>query len=156
MFGLTATELRLAFYGVLLALISAALVYERYQGYESCRAPEKAAVKAEKAKDTSIDQGAVREDQQHKGSLTAPGGVASTPPPRIVCPSGRLPARSASGTAQPGEPASASSDRGMPRGAQAEPPTDYGPILQDFALAGVLRAAQGDELWERDVKEAQR
>jgi hypothetical protein len=27
--------------------------------------------------------------------------------------------------------------------------------MQDVALAGVLRATNGDELWERDVKEAQ-
>ena len=158
MLGLsTGLELRLAFYGALLAAICVALLYEHHQGYEACHAPEVAAQKAQKASDMKADQGAVSANDQNKASLTAPGGAASTPPPHLTgclrVPS-VLSARSATSQAKPGEPSSVFSDRGVSSGAQAGPTVDYGPVLQDFALAGLLRASQGDELWKRDVEQA--
>lgn len=152
----TTTELRMAFWALLAVAIAGSYIYTHHAGYEECRKPEVAAQKAQKAADTAIDQGVTHENQQATGALTAPGGVASTPPPRIVVRNtGCVPARPATATAGPVAPPTSGSDQGVPGGTQAEPAVDYGPVVQDFALSGLLRASQGDGLWERDVKQSQ-
>lgn len=152
----TMAELRLAAWAAVALGAAGVLLWQRHAGYEECHRPEVAAAKAQKASDAVIDQGVTDESKQRKDELVVPGGPAgSLPPHLIVRDSGCVPARPTTARARPVTPPPGGDDRGMLVGIEAEAPVDVGPVMQDFALAGVLRATEGDLLWKRAIEQAQ-
>jgi hypothetical protein len=153
---MTAIELRLAFYGLLLAAIAGGLLYERHHGEALIRAEDKAAATAQHEHDTATNQGIVDENTRLKQQLAATP-VVTTPPPRlVVCvPTHFVSAGPASQGDQPGLAPAGGSNSGVSGGTEATAALDIGPVVQDLALAGVLRATNGDLLYEWAVKQAE-
>lgn len=149
MFGLTSLELRLAFYGVLLAGIAAYVLYERHEGYEACRAPQKAADKAQVEKDLADAKGTIHELRE---KLAA---VPPAPPPPVLrlCPQPRsLRAGEPAGGTQP---AVASGTGEGPLGVPAgDLGLDIGPQLQASKRAADVLAIYADETRDWAVKQA--
>jgi hypothetical protein len=151
---MTAIELRLAFYGLLLVVIAGGLLYERHAGEALIRAEDKAAATAQHERDTATNQGIVDENTRLKDQLAA-SPVAGPPPHFKLCiPTRFVSTGPAATAAQPSIAPAGNSDSGVPRGTEATATVDIGPILQDFALAGLLRAQNGDLLYEWAVKQA--
>jgi hypothetical protein len=152
---MTAIELRLAFYGLLLAAIAGGLLYERYHGEALIRAEDKAAATAQHQHDTATNQGIVDENTRLKQQLAA-SPVVSTPPPhlRVCVPTHFVSTGPAPQGDQPGIAPAGSGDRGVPQGAESSAALDIGPVVQDLALAGMLRATNGDLLYEWAVNQA--
>jgi hypothetical protein len=153
---MTAIELRLAFYGLLLAAIAGGLLYERHHGEALIRAEDKASATAQHQHDTATNQGIVDENTRLKQKLAA-SPVVSSPPPllRVCVPTHYVSAGPTPGGAQPVIATSGSGDRRVPQGTESSASLDIGPVVQDLALAGMLRATNGDLLYEWAVKQAE-
>jgi hypothetical protein len=152
---MTAIELRLAFYGLLLAAIAGGLLYERHHVEAQLHAEDKAAATAQHQQDTATNQGIVDENTRLKQQLAA-SPVVSSPPPllRVCVPTHFVSAGPASQGTQPGIAPAGGGNSGVPDGAEATASIDIGGVVQDLALAGMLRATNGDLLYEWAVNQA--
>lgn len=149
MFGLSALELRLACYGVLLAAICGLLLYERYQGYEACRAPQVAAEKAQVQRDLDTAKGTIHDLNARLAAITPP-----KPAPVLrLCPSSGLRANSAPQGAQPAvaQPVGESAT-GMSGGDSG---SDFGPAVQDSERSAEVLAIYRHSTWEWANKQAE-
>ena len=148
---MSAIELRLAFYGVLLAAIACGLLYERHAGEAQIRAEDKAAAAAQHARDTATNQEVVnglKADNAHLADL------AARPPPVVrVC----VPTRvvfagpAAKGTQPSVAPAGGAGDAGLPAGTTS---IDIGPALSDVAWAQAVIVDYRDRTWQFAVNQA--
>ena len=150
MLGLaTATEFRLAAYGVVLAAICGVLLYTHHSGYEACRAPQKAAEKSQVEKDLADAKGTIDE---LRTKLEAMPPSQPAPVLRLCQSPGRVRAQPPSkGTEPIVAPAARESAGGVPQGA---PGLDIGQPVSDVERAAEVIAIYRDTTWDWAVKQA--
>lgn len=155
MFGLSSLELRLAFYGVLLAAISGWLIYERVhlidEGEARIKAQDATARAEQKAEDEKTSAGVIDELKTDNQNLRA---LATKPAPtlRLCVPTRYVRAAPAPSGAQPSvAPASGESGSGVPPGVTE---LDIGPAMSDLAFAASAVSVYRDRTWEWAVKQA--
>lgn len=155
---MTFSEIRLALYAGALAVICGVLLYGRieHDRLVAVLQKDKAAADAQHARDVATNQGIVDENSNLRKQL-ASSAVAATPAPhlRLCSPPRYVSAGPGAGAVEPGSAPAGVGDRGVPGGAEGTTALDFGPVVQDLALAGVLRATNGDLLYEWGVRQAQ-
>lgn len=160
---MTALEIRLALYGLLLAAIGGWLIYERAhligEGEARVKAADTAAASRQKQEDARLS-GATIDDLQKQLTALATRPVAVTPPPRMrMCiPTSVVRAESPAGRAQPGELAQPAVDRGLlPRDSSGSvrETGDIGPGVQALRDAGRVLAVYHGVTYEWALKQSQ-
>lgn len=152
MLGLTTTtEFRLAAYGVLLAAICGVLLYTHHEGYEACRAPQKAAEQKQVEKNLADAKGTI-DELRTKLAAVPP---AQPPPLLRLCSSPRSVRTepTAKGTQPFVAPASGTGPSGVPEGTAG---LDIGPDVQNAKRAAEVIAIYRDTTWDWAVKQAQK
>lgn len=156
MLGLSSlTELRLAFYGVLLAAIASWLVYERHhlivEGEARIKARDTQARAAQKAEDEKTSAGVVNELQSDNEKLRA---LASEPAPtlRVCITPSRVRATTAPSRAQPGVAGTAGEGSGGVPAGTAQ--LDIGTAVRDLKWSTGVVSDYRDRTWEWSVKQA--
>ena len=155
MFGLTSLELRLAIYGVLLAVIGGWMAYERIhlinEGEARIKSQDASAREAQKAEDAKVSKGVVDDLQNRINLLAAQPALA--PPVIRLCSAPRSVRADtpASGAQSSVASASGASPSGVPEGTHG---IDIGPSLQDLKRSSQVIAVYRDETYDWAVKQA--
>jgi hypothetical protein len=155
MFGLSSLELRLAFYGVLLAAIGGWLIYERHhliaEGEARIKAQDATARADQKVKDDQNHAQIVNELQADNASLRT---LANQPVHslRLCIPSGNVRAlASTTGAQSPLSTPAGESGRGVLAGATE---LEIGPTVSDIAWAQGVVSSYRARTWEWAVSQA--